>query len=96
MQPQASQPSLHIDSCENHQNKEATHFTQIEGETLYFCKKCAVTLGSTGHSITKIQEQNSTNVFTSPSHSNTGNSRHRITQSHKKANREFEVSGFLH
>lgn len=97
MQPQTSQPLMFTEpSCENHQNKPATYFTQIEGDMLHFCDKCAATLGSTGYTITKIQGQNNTNVFTSPSQSNSANSRFRITQSQKKHNREYEVSGFLH
>lgn len=63
---------------------------------LHFCDKCATTLASTGYTITKIQGQNNTNVFTSPAHSNNSNSRFRITQSQKKHSRESEVSGFLH
>lgn len=91
-QPSPTQKSFLEQYCENHQNKTATYFTQIDGEKLHFCDKCAITLASHGHSITKMQA--GTNLFTSPSQSTRG-SRFRIAQSMSRNPREAEIGAFL-
>jgi hypothetical protein len=93
-QPSPSPKSFLEQHCENHQNKQATYFTQIDGEKLHFCEKCAITLASHGHSITKMHQ--GTNLFTSPSHnSSAANSRFRTNQSLSRNPREAEISAFL-
>jgi hypothetical protein len=86
MQPSPSQQSFLESHCENHHNKQAAYYAQIDGEKLYFCEKCAITLASHGHSITKMQTTG-TNLFASPpqaSMSNASNSRMRFGQSYSR------------
>jgi hypothetical protein len=79
-QPSPSPKSFLEQHCENHQGKQATYYTQIDGERLNFCEKCAITLASHGHSITKMpQGTNGVNLFTSPSQNSAANSRFRST-----------------
>ena len=83
-QPSRSPKSFLEQHCENHQGKQAAYFTQIDGERLHFCEKCAITLASTGHSISRIQQ--GTNLFASPSQ---GGSRFRSAQSISRNPREM-------
>lgn len=82
-QPSPSPKSFLEHSCENHQGKQATYFTEIDGERLHFCEKCAITLASTGHSISRMQ---GANLFASPSQ---GGSRFRSAQSSSRNPREM-------
>jgi hypothetical protein len=99
-QPSPTPKSFLEQHCENHLNKQASYYTQIDGEKLHFCEKCAITLASHGHSINKMPTGTGgtgtgTNLFTSPSQNSTAGSRFRTNQSISRNPRETEIGAFL-
>jgi hypothetical protein len=80
-----STPTVH--PCENHPNKQGHYYTRIEGEELHFCEKCAITLASQGHSITRASID-STPLSPAPSPSRQGS----VAQSRLSTSRQASSS----